>query len=145
MGSIIDYVECPNCGLEMFSDFYYKSGEEYAHCSNCGYHHSAQIVNRNKPLNRLTDEDWKFTTINNPYGAYKLQFSDEKGATCGSMRTEEEWNTFKNNVLGSEANNLISYFSLSRYVDGVFKVLSFNGVDFEEVIKQPKDQRDSQY
>ena len=41
MGSVIDYIECPNCKHEAYSDFYYKTGEEYVNCQNCGYHYSA--------------------------------------------------------------------------------------------------------
>jgi len=46
MGSIIEYIECPNCEHEAFSDFYYKTGEEYVNCNNCGYHYSATIKDR---------------------------------------------------------------------------------------------------
>ena len=48
MGSVLDYIECPNCGQEAFSDFYYKTGEEYVNCGNCGYHYSATIKDRTK-------------------------------------------------------------------------------------------------
>ena len=53
MGSVIDYIECPNCKQEAFSDFYYKTGEDYINCGNCGYHY-AQTLKR--------DEDGKFVT-----------------------------------------------------------------------------------
>lgn len=140
MGSVIDYFACPNCGQDAFSDFYYKTGEEYVHCSYCGYHHTAEIVNRNKPLNKLITEDWKFTTITNPYGAFKLRFKGDNAATCGSMRTEKEWNRYKAAVLSSEANNEIDHFSLSRYVDGVFHYFVYNGTDFLEVIESTDTQ-----
>ena len=34
MGSVIDYIECPNCKGEdaAVSDYYYKTGEEYIFC-----------------------------------------------------------------------------------------------------------------
>ena len=57
MGSVIDHIECPNCKQEAYSDFYYKTGEEYVNCNNCGYHRSATIVNRDKKLSELTEED----------------------------------------------------------------------------------------
>ena len=59
MGSVIDYIECPNCKQEAYSDFYYKTGEEYINCRSCGYHRSATIVNRDKKLSELTEEDWE--------------------------------------------------------------------------------------
>ena len=53
MGSVIDYIECPNCKAEAYSDFYYKTGEEYINCNNCGYHYSATYKR---------DDDGEFVT-----------------------------------------------------------------------------------
>jgi uncharacterized Zn finger protein len=60
MGSVIDYIECPNCKSEMTCEFYYKTCEEYKSCTECGYFYSAEIKNRNKNLNELEEEDWRF-------------------------------------------------------------------------------------
>ena len=57
MGSVLDFIECPNCKHEASDDFYYKTGEEYVNCGNCGYHRSATIVNRDKKLSELTEEE----------------------------------------------------------------------------------------
>ena len=38
MGSVMDYVACPQCGGTMFTDYYYKSCEEYWVCKRCGKH-----------------------------------------------------------------------------------------------------------
>ena len=43
MGSVIDYIECPNCKQEAFSDFYYKTGEDYINCGSCGYHYAQTL------------------------------------------------------------------------------------------------------
>ena len=43
MGIVIDYIDCPNCGNEAFSDFYYKTGEEYVNCNHCGYRRTAEL------------------------------------------------------------------------------------------------------
>jgi transcription elongation factor Elf1 len=48
MGSVIDNIECPNCNHEAFSDFYYKTGEQYINCNNCG-------LARNYPLPYIDD------------------------------------------------------------------------------------------
>jgi hypothetical protein len=38
MGSVISEVECPKCGYsDAYCEFYYKIGEEYIFCKECGY------------------------------------------------------------------------------------------------------------
>jgi len=113
MGSVIDYIECPNCGHEAYIDFYYKTGEEYINCQNCGYHRSATIINREKPLNELTDQDWEITELKDPYGAYRLQMIGDVGTACGSVETEEAFEDIKKAVAQMEN---VEYFSLSRLI-----------------------------
>jgi DNA-directed RNA polymerase subunit RPC12/RpoP len=115
MGSVIDYIDCPNCGHEAYDDFYYKTGEEYINCQNCGYHRSATIINREKPLNELTEQDWEIIELKNPYGAYRLQMVGDIGAACGSVETEEAFEGVKKAV--AEMEN-VEYFSISRFVNG---------------------------
>jgi DNA-directed RNA polymerase subunit RPC12/RpoP len=115
MGSVIDYIECVNCKAEAYSDYYYKTGEEYINCNNCGYHYSATIKSRNKNLNELTDKDWNIQECINPFGAYRLKYKDEVGTTCGSLRNKAEWNEFKKEV---QADDQVEYFQLSRFING---------------------------
>jgi len=115
MGSVIDYIECPNCKAEAFSDFYYKTGEEYINCNNCGYHRSATIINRDKALNELTDEDWEITELRNPYGAYRLKMIGDIGTSCGSMEDEDGYHAVKKAVAQMEN---VEYFSVNRLING---------------------------
>lgn len=115
MGSVIDYIECPNCGTEAFSDFYYRTGEEYVNCNNCGYHYSATIVNRDKPLSELTDDDWKIYELKDPYGAYRIKHYDCVSFECGSLGSEEHYNKLKQEILEAET---IEYCSVSRLING---------------------------
>lgn len=119
MGSVIDYIECPNCGHEAMDDFYYKTGEEYINCQNCGYHKSATIINRDKALTELTDEDWEVHELKDPYGAYRIHCVNDIGTTCGSVESEEAFEAVKKVVADMEN---IEYFSLSRFIDGEIKV-----------------------
>ena len=119
MGSVIDNIECSNCKHEAFSDFYYKTGEEYINCNNCGYHASATIINRDKKLNELTDDDWKIVELKNPYGAYRISGYDSKGFACGSLENEEQANELKAKC---EQDDTIEYLQISRFVDGEIKV-----------------------
>ena len=114
MGSVIDYIECPNCKHEASDDFYYTTGEEYINCNNCGYHRSATIINRDKNLNELTDSDWNIEELKNPYGAYRLKVYHSVAAQCGSLENEEQYNELKKNI---EADVEIEYCSVSRFID----------------------------
>ena len=98
MGSVIDYIECPNCKHEASDDFYYKTGEEYINCGNCGYHRSATIVNRDKKLSELTEDDWKVEELKTPYGAYRLKVYHSIATQCGSLENEEQYNELKKNI-----------------------------------------------
>ena len=118
MGSVIDYIECPNCKTEAFSDFYYKTGEEYINCNNCGYYYSATIKSRDKNLNELTDEDWNIQECISPFGAYRLKYKDEVGTTCGSLRNEAEWNELVKNVKEDDQYSQVEYFQLSQFIEG---------------------------
>lgn len=115
MASVMDVVECPNCGREASIDYYYKTGEEYINCGNCGYHFSATIVNRDKLLPELTDDDWKVEEVKNPYGAYRLKPYDSVVYQCGSFDDEEQYIEFRNMV---NQDDDIEFWSVSRLVDG---------------------------
>ena len=114
MGSVIDYIECPNCKHEASDDFYYKTGEEYINCNNCGYHRSATIINRDKNLNELTESDWNIEELKNPFGAYRLKVYHSVSTQCGSLENEEQYNELKKNI---EADVEIEYCSVSRFID----------------------------
>ena len=130
MGSIIDYIECPNCTHEAYDDFYYKTGEEYVNCNSCGYHYSATIINRDKPLNELTDDDWKITEIKNPYGAFIVKCYDQVGYTCGSVDSEESFNQIKNQV---STDSTLETLTLNRFIDGELKseIIIDNGPKYD--------------
>jgi Zn ribbon nucleic-acid-binding protein len=119
MGSVIDYIECPNCDREAFSDFYYKTGEEYVNCNNCGYHYSATIKDRTKRLDELEEDDFEIKELKNPFGAYRIKYYDSPGYTCGSLGSEKQLNELKTN---GQQDDSIEYFSVSRFIDGDIKV-----------------------
>jgi hypothetical protein len=118
MGSVIDYIECPNCGHEAYDDFYYKTGEEYINCNNCGYHYSSTIINRDKNLNELTDADWKIRELKNPYGSYRIQTYEGVGYTCGSLENKTQLNELK---MDYENDPNIQYLIFSRFVNNTIE------------------------
>jgi hypothetical protein len=117
MGSVIDYPECPNCKHEAYSDFYYKTGEEYINCNNCGYHYSATIKNRNKKLSELTETDWKITELKNPYGAFRYKMAGDVSTCCGSLATAEDADRFRVEMK-LEYQDHVEFAQISRLVDG---------------------------
>ena len=117
MGSIIDYIACPNCKTEAYSDFYYKTGEEYINCNNCGYHRSAIIVNRDKPLNKLTENDWSIKELKNPYGSYRYRMAGESATTCGSLTDEDDRKSFEISI-HKYPMDLYEFIQISRYING---------------------------
>lgn len=119
MGSVIDYIACPNCGCEAYDDFFYKTGEEYINCNNCGYHYSSTIINREKNLNELTDEDWEIKELKNPYGAYRIKVYESVAFECGSLADEAQYNELKQNIMEMDT---VEVCSVSRFVDGEIKV-----------------------
>ena len=115
MGSVLDFIECPNCKHEASDDFYYKTGEEYVNCGNCGYHFSATIVNRDKKLSELTEEDWKVEELKNPYGAYRLKVYHSIATQCGSLENEEQYNELKKTI---EDDMEVEFCSVSKFING---------------------------
>jgi len=139
MGSVIDYIECPNCKQEAFSDFYYKTGEEYLNCNNCGYHYS-QSYKR--------DENGKFVTkdgtndnhfdnlilvvneLKNPFGSYRLKVYQSPAKQCGSFATKYEYDYFISEI---SKDVEIEFCSISRLVDGkiVTEIIIDNGPEVD--------------
>ena len=122
MGSVIDYIECPNCKSEAYSDFYYKTGEEYIGCSSCGYHRSIFIKekSRGKLLKELTDDDFEIVEVKNPYGHYMVKPKDSVIRECGTLATEEEAKDF---IEQMKSNKYVDTAQISRFIDGEIKVI----------------------
>jgi Zn ribbon nucleic-acid-binding protein len=127
MGSVIDYIECPNCKQEAYNDFYYKTGEEYVNCQNCGYHYSATYKRDDEGefVTKDGTEDYSFENLimetkelKNPYGAYRIKYYDSVSTICGSLANEEGFVGLLANVREMDS---VEYFSISRFVNGVIQ------------------------
>ena len=129
MGSVIDYIECPHCGHEAYNDFYYKTGEEYVNCNNCGYRYSAtyKTDGNGKYVTKDGTENYTFDNLimeinelKDPYGAYRLKLYDTVGYQCGSLENEEQFIAMLANV---KEMDVVELFTISRFVDGEIKVI----------------------
>jgi len=130
MGSVIDYIECPNCGHEAYSDFYYKTGEEYVNCQNCGYHYSAtyKTDGNGEYVTKDGTDDYSFDNLimetkelKNPYGAYRLKYYDSVAYECGSLESEKDFVDIVANLL--EIKNTVELFTVSRLINGKIGVI----------------------
>lgn len=88
MGSVVDYIQCPDCGEEAHSEFWYKTGEETIMCLHCGYSRKFLITN----LEDRTNDDWtpKFELEeNHGCGSYKVRQKGQLHYECGAFVNEE--------------------------------------------------------
>ena len=118
----MDYIECPHCKEpNCSSDYYYKSGEEYIQCPDCGYYKSIEIreESRHKNFTDLTDSDWQMDELENPYGAYRAKSKKSKAWMGGSISTKEHFDNIINNLTDE-----IDEFTISRLIDG--KIVSID-------------------
>ena len=131
MGSVIDYIECPNCKLDALTDFYYRTGEEYTFCSNCGYYKTITIKDKRKKLSELEEEDFVLEEIINPFGAYKIKGKDSIASQIGVLESEDHLVNFINFV--NKNNNEIELATYSRLIDGevLSTIIVDNGPKFD--------------
>jgi len=108
MGSVSQDIECPRCKQEnCFSDYYYKSGEEYINCPDCGY---CRIFRYKRDANGkflLKDEAKSYELKNfvpeeihleNPYGTYRVE-NTLGGSTFGTLETDDDYQKFVSKIL----------------------------------------------
>ena len=100
MGSVLDTIECPHCERDATSDFYYKTGEEYIFCGNCGYNYRAEykrnedgeLVTKDGTDNHSFDNLILETKeIKNPYGAYTIKHYGSKAMQVGTLENEDQY------------------------------------------------------
>jgi Zn ribbon nucleic-acid-binding protein len=132
MGSVIDFIECPRCKREdCFDDYYYKTGEEYISCPDCGYNRSS-FIKRDDEGNMLKiDEDKDFaidnvvreeTLLEEPYCAFMIRYEDGVGSG-GAIPTKEEYDIFVSDIVSitNQPDHKMEEVTISRFVDGEIK------------------------
>jgi Zn ribbon nucleic-acid-binding protein len=124
MGSVLDRIECPNCKREATLDFYYKTGEEFVFCGNCGYNYSS-AYKRNEDGRLVTKDgtdNYNFDNliletneIKNPYGAYTIKHYQSIGRQMGSLQNEDAYYE----LIGfAQTDENVEFASVSMLVDG---------------------------
>lgn len=123
MGSVSEYIECPRCKNEScFSDYYYKSGEEYNFCSDCGYIHNITFKVAEDGKYILDDKGERIVEeveLKEPYGAYMITFQNGTGQ-MGAIANDVEYKAIEVRVddLTKALDNKITKVEISRLIDG---------------------------
>lgn len=136
MGLVIDIIECPNCGREAHIDFYYKTGEEYIRCTDCGYYRDVLLKNRNKKMSEITEKDYHITEIKNPYGAFRIERleiidggSRSLSTILGSLEDETNFIKFKNESLNKY--DCVERIIVTKLIDGkIVKIYEYDRTKF---------------
>ena len=115
MGSVMDYVACPQCGGTMFTDYYYKSCEEYWVCKRCGKHGKVELV-RDDNGHVIYDEKGKVQYTEEDvagFGCAKFAIKNH-GASLSCFKapiTEEDKKAFMEALEDEEVDKEHSYLS----------------------------------
>ena len=122
MGSVLDYHKCPNCISEnCMTDFYYKSGEQFTSCPDCGYCNYHRLK-RDEQGDMMKGEDGKWiyesNELKNPFAAFCLRGKENKAYECGSFETEEEFKEFEKQV---KSNIAVEFACISQFINGEIK------------------------
>ena len=132
MGSVMGQIECPRCGSEeCFEDYYYKTGEEYVSCPDCGYHRSFFIKRDEEGKMIKLDESKELavdnvvreeTLLEEPFGAYLIRYEEGMGSG-GTIPTEDDYNMFVSDIvsLTNQPDHKMEIVTISRFVDGEIK------------------------
>ena len=111
MGSVQSEMECPQCGGSMFTDYYYKTDEEYRFCNHCGKYESWEIVR---------DADGKAVRKKN--GKVKFKHINRKGYGCAHIAFTD----------GVSQNSSFSSPIRKKDKDEFLRILNSEGVDKEK-------------
>ncbi len=122
MGSVQQYEDCLRCGSEnCFSD-YYKTGEKYMNCPDCGYceeyfykrNEEGKLIKKDESKGFEFDNLIMEHVLRNPYAAYRLKLKDCIAYECGSVE-EDGFDDFVTHII---ENKDIEFFVTSMLSDG---------------------------
>lgn len=118
MSSVMEYIKCPRCKQrDCINDYYYKTGEEYTFCPDCGYTKSLTRRKRNGEF--VTDEQERFFFDSKQimsFAAYCFQAKEAKAYATGSLSTKADYEKFKIELLNNEED--LEYAYVSRFANG---------------------------
>ena len=129
MGRVISNIDCPTCGsANCVEDLYYKTGEMYSSCPECGFYHNVFYKRDENGTLIKKDENLGFEFDNlimveekqeKTYSVYRLKFTESVATEIGHIENEGECERFINEITSiSKNDDTIELCELSRFVDG---------------------------
>ena len=92
MGSVIGFMQCPQCGYEKAGyDYYYKSREDFIICTRCGYYHAIQLVKDSDEIEYVTEERICIA-------ATQATMKNNPTKILGGVKTKKEMREFRKSV-----------------------------------------------
>lgn len=132
MGSVVGNIECPRCKSEdCFEDYYYKSGEIYVSCPDCGYHMS-HFIKRDEEGKMIKLDESKELAVDNvvreetlleePYCAFMISYEGGTGSG-GAIPTADEYQIFVSDIVSmtNQPDHKMEKVTISRFVEGEIK------------------------
>ena len=139
MGSVIDYIDCPVCGHEAITDFYYKSGEEFISCNNCGYCRRFFIENYDDQRDGTAESPWipkfKLEEVHG-HGAYRLRGKGAVATECGSFVSADSEAEFINLVEREKDNLEHASYTIYREGQAILEVVLLQGKQELQVLTE---------
>jgi len=117
MGSVVEHIECPECKCEeATNDYYYKSGEEYINCPQCGYSYSqTRKVDPKDKKNHLgngyEEEHYDIKEIKNDI-AYCVEYDHTPMMSLGGI-LREDLEQFKKDSIKNRKEYQVKQITLS--------------------------------
>lgn len=125
MGSVQDYIKCPECAGVAFNDFYYKTGEEYTFCKRCGLSET-WTIKRNDEKQPMFDKKGRLQLEHNKekgYGVYRIMNHEGFGqyGCFNEPITDEVIEDFRKIFQQDDVDEESSY--LAKWEDGEQTIL----------------------
>lgn len=124
MEKITDKLNCVVCSSEAMSEFNHSTGEEFVHCTHCGYHRRFYITNWALKAESTPEKPWvpqyEIFQCTEPFGAFDVRYKDGNGE-CGTFIEKENEEEFLDQVDGLLEE--IESATISKYVDGKIVVI----------------------
>ena len=120
MGTISDVLACIVCNSEAITEFNYKTGEEFVHCKECGYHRRFYITNWSEQGSEGWTPEYEIFECKEPFGAFEVRYKNGMGE-CGSFIEKENEEEFMDQV--EELIDEIESATIKKYVDGKLETI----------------------
>ena len=118
MAEVIDEIDCVVCNSNAIHEFNYKTGEEFIHCKECGYHRRMYITNWDEQGSPNWSAEYEIFECKEPFGAFEVRYKNGLGE-CGTFIEKENEEEFLDQV--DTLKDEIESATIKKYVGGCFE------------------------